>query len=188
MKHSAVSGNRRAGSGQATVEVDHHVNTTPGDRKRVEQLEAIGTPDPNDAKQYFSWWRMRNPYMAPSDEKWFRDLEPLLRSNSDFTDSDLQTLGLGMSYSGRTTLNYMLKTELQVTAPVFKIPFFVIQGEQDMATPTSVAAEYFKMVKAPRKKLIVIKDAGHFAIVTHRAEFLAVLLKEVRPIAVKSEH
>src|SRR5438132_11140941 len=32
------------------------------DRKRVEQLEVIGTPDPANAAQYFSWWKMRNPY------------------------------------------------------------------------------------------------------------------------------
>jgi hypothetical protein len=37
------------------------------------------------------------------------------------------------------------------------------------------------------KKLIIIKHAGHFALVTHREEFLATLVKEVRPIAVKSE-
>jgi pimeloyl-ACP methyl ester carboxylesterase len=63
----------------------------------------------------------------------------------------------------------------------------VIQGKEDMATPTSVAVQYFKVVNAPTKKLILIEDAGHFALVTHRDEFLAALVKYVRPVAIKSE-
>jgi pimeloyl-ACP methyl ester carboxylesterase len=58
---------------------------------------------------------------------------------------------------------------------------------EDMATPTSVAAAYFDVVRAPEKKLILIKHAGHFALVTHCNEFLAALIRDVRPIAVKSE-
>ena len=81
----------------------------------------------------------------------------------------------------------MLTTELPTTARILKVPFFVIQGREDMATPTSVAVSYFNVVKAPKKKLIIIEHAGHFALVTHREEFLAALVKEVRPIAVKSE-
>ncbi|MBZ5537541.1 MAG: alpha/beta hydrolase [Acidobacteriia bacterium] len=157
------------------------------DRKRVEQLEAIGTPDPTNATQYFSWWRMRNPYMSPDDARWFEELGQMVRSNPEFTEEYMKTLGDGMNYSGRTTLNAMLTTELPTTANTLKVPFFVIQGEEDMVTPTSVAVKYFNVVKAPKKKLILIEHAGHFAIVTHREEFLAALVKNVRPLAIKSE-
>ena len=92
-----------------------------------------------------------------------------------------------MGYSGRTTLSAMLATELPTTANTLKVPFFVIQGKEDMVTPTSVAVKYFNIVKAPKKKLIIIDHAGHFAFVTHREEFLAALVKYVRPFAVKSE-
>lgn len=157
------------------------------DRKRLEQLEAIGTPDPNNAAQYFSWWSMRNPYMSPDDTKWFEELGQVVRSNPEFTEEYLKRLGDGMSYSGRTTLSAMLSTELPTTANILRVPFFVIQGKEDMVTPTSVAVKYFNVVKAPKKKLIIIDHAGHFVFVTHREEFLAVLVKDVRPLAVKSE-
>ena len=65
-------------------------------------------------------------------------------------------------------------------------PFFVIQGKEDMVTPTSVAVKYFNVVKAPKKKLILIEHAGHFALVTHSAEFLSALVKYVRPLAIES--
>ena len=81
----------------------------------------------------------------------------------------------------------MLSTELPTTAGTIKVPFFVIQGKEDMATPTSVAVQYFNVVKAPKKKLILIEHAGHFALVTHREEFLAALVKYARPLAMKAE-
>ncbi len=158
------------------------------DRKRVEQLEAIGTPNPNDAKQYFSWWSMRNPYMSPDDTKWFQELRQIARSSpEEFTEEYMKTVGEGMSYSGRTTLSSMLATELPTTANTFKVAFFVIQGKEDMVTPTSVAVEYFNAVKAPKKELILVEHAGHFALVTHQEEFLAALVKYARPLALRSE-
>ncbi len=153
------------------------------DRKKVELMEAIGTPDPKDAQQYFSWWSMRNPYISPADAKWFTDLRQLARSEPEFTEEYLKAFGEGMQFSGRSTLNAMLNEDLPTTARIIKVPFFVIQGKEDMATPTSVAVKYFKVVKAPRKKLIIIEHAGHFALVTHREEFLQTLVKEVRPLA-----
>jgi len=157
------------------------------DGKRVEQLEAIGTPNPNDAKEYFSWWSMRNPYMPDDDKKWFEALREITRSDPRFTDEFMKTFGDGMMYSGRTTVSAMVATELPTTARTLKVPFFVIQGKEDMVTPTSVAVQYFRVVKAPKKKLILINGAGHFALVTHREEFLAALVKYVRPLATKSE-
>ncbi|MEW6731708.1 MAG: alpha/beta hydrolase [Acidobacteriota bacterium] len=184
---AAYIGTGQVGSWRASVQAQFDFMLTnaraANDRKRVEQLEAIGTPDPNNATQYFSWWSMRNPYMTQADVKWFQDLIQLIKSNPDFTEEDLKTFGAGMVYSGRTILNSMLTTEFPTTARVLKVPFFVIQGKEDMATPTSVAVEYFNVVKAPKKKLIIIDQAGHFALVTHREEFLAALVKDVRPLA-----
>ena len=157
------------------------------DRKKVELMESIGKPDPTSAEQYFSWWRMRNPYMVQSDAKWFESLTEVVRTDPAFTEEYMKAFGEGMSYSGRTILSAMLGTEFPTTARTFKLPFFVIQGKEDMATPTSVAVSYFNVVTAPMKKLILIPHAGHFALVTHSDEFLAVLVKEVKPLALRSQ-
>lgn len=186
---AAYVGTGQVGSWRANVQAQFNFllarARAANDRKRVEQLEAIGTPDPDNAEQYFSWWSMRNPYMARADAKWIEDLIRMMQS--DLTEADMRMFGAGMEYSGRTTLSAMLATELPTTARVVKVPFFVIQGKEDMATPTSVAVKYFNVVKAPKKKLIIIEGAGHFALVTHREEFLAALIKFVRPVAVKNE-
>lgn len=188
---AAYIGTGQVGSWRANVQAQFDFmlakSRAANDRKKVEQMEAIGTPDPKNAEQYFSWWRMRNPYMTRADAKWFEDLKQIVQGNPDFTEEYLKAWGDGMGYSGRTTLNAMLATEFPTTDNIIKVPFFVIQGKEDMATPTSVAVQYFNVVKAPRKKLILIEHAGHFALVTHREKFLAALVKYVRPLAVKSE-
>jgi pimeloyl-ACP methyl ester carboxylesterase len=188
---AAYIGTGQVGSWHANVQAQFSFLLTKAraanDRKRVQQLEAIGTPDPNDANQYFSWWSIRNPYMPADDAKWFQELHKIAKSDPQFTDEFMKTLGDGMTYSGRTTVNAMLTEELPTTASRLAIPFFVIQGREDMVTPTSVATQYFNVVRAPKKKLILIAHAGHFALVTHREEFLSALVKYVRPLAVKSE-
>lgn len=187
---AAYVGTGQVGSWRANVRTQFDFmlakSRAANDRKKVELMEAIGTPDPTDAKQYFSWWRMRNPYMPRADAKWFDDLMLMIQTNPEFTEEYLKAWSDGMGYSGRTTLSGMLGTELPTKARTIKVPFFVIQGNEDMATPTSVAVQYFNVVKAPRKKLILIEHAGHFALVTHRDEFLAALVKYVKPLAIKS--
>ena len=61
------------------------------------------------------------------------------------------------------------------TATSFKIPYYVIQGRHDLFTPTPLVEAYFNKVSAPKKRLIVIEDAGHFALATHQAEVIAAL-------------
>src|SRR5437899_5430189 len=74
---AAYVGTGQVGSWHAAVQAQFDFmlakSRAANDRKKVELMEAIGTPDPKDVAQYFSWWRMRNPYMARADAKWFED-------------------------------------------------------------------------------------------------------------------
>lgn len=60
--------------------------------------------------------------------------------------------------------------------PRFEVPFFLFQGESDVITLTSLAEEYFEEIKAPKKQLALIKNAGHFAAFTEPEQFLDQLL------------
>jgi pimeloyl-ACP methyl ester carboxylesterase len=63
------------------------------------------------------------------------------------------------------------------------VPFFLLQGETDVITLTTLAEEYFVEVQAPTKELALIRDAGHFAAFTQPERFLAELRTRVRPLA-----
>lgn len=153
-----------------------------GDQATVAKLTAIGKPDPTDAKAYFSWWSIRNPYVAASDRAFLASLRVLVQKDPDLA-SQLESIGNGMRFSGETTVNDMLAEDLPNTAPQLAVPFIVIGGADDIITPTSVAKKYFDVVRAPQKRWIEIPNAGHFAIVTHAAQFRDALVQNARPLA-----
>jgi pimeloyl-ACP methyl ester carboxylesterase len=61
----------------------------------------------------------------------------------------------------------------------FRIPMFVIQGEEDFTTPTELARQYLESLKAPRKEFVTIKGGGHFAMFMHSEQFLKELISRV---------
>jgi pimeloyl-ACP methyl ester carboxylesterase len=63
--------------------------------------------------------------------------------------------------------------------------FFVVQGQDDVVTPTRAAIDYFQGVTAPLKGLTLIPDAGHLAFMTAPKAFLAALTDKVRPVAIR---
>jgi pimeloyl-ACP methyl ester carboxylesterase len=63
------------------------------------------------------------------------------------------------------------------------LPFVVIQGEDDIQTPTSLAAEYLEAIEAPAKRFVSLPGGGHMASVAMPEAFLQALLAEVRPFA-----
>ena len=78
----------------------------------------------------------------------------------------------------------LIDTNLPKTACYIHTAYFVIQGQDDVITRTQAAVEYFKCVKAPKKELILIPNAGHFAFMTASDKFLEVLTSKVRPVAI----
>jgi pimeloyl-ACP methyl ester carboxylesterase len=67
------------------------------------------------------------------------------------------------------------------------VPFFILQGENDVLTPPNLAEEFFTDVVAPLKDMAVIRDAGHFAAFMQPEQFLNELLIRVRPLATAPE-
>ena len=145
-----------------------------GDATMLTSLEAIGAPDPKNVKQYFSFSRPLRQHMCASDTRWLAGLKELLIASGE-TDASIQVLGAGMSASGEALIDATIETDLPATARVFRIPYYVIQGRHDLFAPTELAEAYFANVTAPRKQLIVIEDAGHFALATHAEELVRAL-------------
>lgn len=63
------------------------------------------------------------------------------------------------------------------------VPFVVIQGSEDIQTPTSLAAAYLEAIEAPAKRFISLPGGGHMASVAMPEAFLQALLAEARPFA-----
>jgi proline iminopeptidase len=148
-----------------------------GDTAALADLEAIGKPDPKNVKQYFGFSRPIRQNMNASDTAWLTGLRKAYSANGE-TEGMVKTIGDGMSASGSALIGASVEGDLSATATSFKIPYYVIQGRHDLFTPTTLVEAYFAKISAPKKRLIIIEDAGHFALATHQAEVIAAL-KEV---------
>jgi proline iminopeptidase len=148
--------------------------TEKGDTAALAALDAIGKPDAKNVKQYFGFSRPIRQHMNASDTAWLTGLKNAYDANG-VTEATLKAIGDGMSASGSALIEASVAGDLSATATSFKIPYYVIQGRHDLFTPTPLAEAYFNKVSAPKKRLIIIEDAGHFALATHQAEVIAAL-------------
>lgn len=153
------------------------------DTKSLKMLEAIGKPDPKNAQQYFSFSKNLFAVMSPSDQNWLKGLRTATPVSLGISSEDYRNLADGMTFSSEHVLADQIATDLPKTAVEIKTAFFIIQGRDDVTTPTSAAVDYFKHVKAPIKELVLI-DGGHFAFMTHGGQFLDALVRKVRSVAI----
>ena len=150
-----------------------------GDTAALAVLEGIGKPDPKNVKQYFGFSRPIRQHMNASDTAWLTDLKNTYSASGE-TESAIKAIGDGMTASGSALIDASVEGDLSATATNFKIPYYVIQGRHDLFSPTPLVEAYFNKVSAPKKRLIVIEDAGHFALATHQAQVIAALKEILR--------
>jgi pimeloyl-ACP methyl ester carboxylesterase len=149
----------------------------PGNQAMLDVLEEIGEFDPTDVQDFLAVNRFLRQYLGPADADW---LDGIGARTAQAVSPDIaNAIGGGMNLSGRTLFSTQIREDLVSTANSFEIPFIVIQGEEDLFTPTPVAVQYFDAVSAPRKEMRIISGAGHFALVTHTEEFVAVITEAV---------
>jgi pimeloyl-ACP methyl ester carboxylesterase len=150
-----------------------------GDSTGLAALEAIGKPDSENVQQYFAFSRPIRQNMDASDTAWLTGLKDAYNANGE-TESTLKAIGDGASASGRALIEASVATDLPATAISFKVPYYVIQGQDDLFAPTPLVKAYFNRISAPKKRLSIIEDAGHFALATHQAEVIAALKEILR--------
>lgn len=83
----------------------------------------------------------------------------------------------GMAFSQEQMLGAMLDEKIEGLGLSFEIPIIFIQGSEDKLCPTSMVEDYFQSISAPKKKFIVLEDAGHLALLKNRGLFREVLLE-----------
>jgi pimeloyl-ACP methyl ester carboxylesterase len=130
-------------------------------------LDTIGTLDPSDPSDMRILNREIRRRLGAADAAWLMGL--LERARAVSTPQDFADADAGMTLSGRALAADMRAENLFASAPRLKIPVTIIQGQDDLFTPTGPAAAWLDALNAPRKKLILINGAGHFALLTHGA-------------------
>jgi pimeloyl-ACP methyl ester carboxylesterase len=157
------------------------------DVNAAEELETIGAPPYDDVRKLAKERQLESKFAATSEQKfnsidYVRSLYP-----PDFTDKDMADRNAGFFASnyalyGQKMDGPLLSVNLFSTAVDFRLPMFFIQGALDDVTPTSLVTEYVRSMRAPRKALKVIPNAGHLAVIAVPDVFLQELQHVLVPI------
>jgi pimeloyl-ACP methyl ester carboxylesterase len=185
---AAYVGTGQVASWMAMVNIQYDVLLAKarrdGNQAIVKELEAIGRPGPTNADHFnfLNKYHFRSLW-APSDQEWLQHLRSQAAELKAREPEQFKNLEDGMQFTGEHVLPDQIATNLPKTACYIHTAYFVIQGQDDIISPTQAAVDYFKCIKAPKKELILIPNAGHFAFMTAPDKFLEALTSKLRPIA-----
>lgn len=151
-----------------------------GDRTALEELRAIGPPPYAD----FRGWSVQRKWanLFEHADLFINGMFGAALSAPGYSLADLDDWNNGQDVSGRQLIPQTSKLDMRALGGQFALPVFVIQGAEDFTTPTGLARELVASIRAPRKELVTIRGAGHFAVFMRTDEFLQELLKRVRPL------
>lgn len=137
------------------------------DQESADKLKSIGPPPYDDAKNAGQLFRIVKKYESENSiaapDSWWKpapgyDNEKDGKHRYEGDDYSFihyvghKKLGIkGMN----STIDFM-KDGLN-----FKIPVYLIQGENDILTPKEITIEYFDKMKAPEKDLFLLPGAAH---------------------------
>jgi pimeloyl-ACP methyl ester carboxylesterase len=111
-----------------------------------------------------------------SDGKALEFLGPMALTTPGLSLWDLHERQLGFARVPTWSVyNEMLTTSLRAKTE-FQLPVYFIQGADDDLTQAALVRQYFDSIHAPRKEIVLIPGAGHFAVWVANDVFLAKLL------------
>jgi pimeloyl-ACP methyl ester carboxylesterase len=182
---AAYVGTGQFASFEGTVEAQliylRRVAEETNDAKLVAELDALSALDPQGLEQFFAIIQLLNSHLSADDAAWNQRMQsrpPLI-----MTAEELANWQAGRQASAGWLMPQVGEVDLFSTALRLEIPYIVIQGSDDIFTPTDTAIAYFEQVDAPSKELVIVEGAGHFPHLTHTDQFLSALVRTARPFA-----
>jgi pimeloyl-ACP methyl ester carboxylesterase len=141
-----------------------------GDARAIRELEAIGPPPYSSGRGYQVQRRWSNLFEGA--DAFIASMMGFALSAPGYTTRDVNDWADGQMLSAERLVPQATAMPASTLIGSFAVPVFVIQGDEDFTTPTSLAKAFVDGVVAPRKAFVTIKG-GHFAVFMHPSEFLA---------------
>lgn len=137
------------------------------DKDSIEKLESLGKPPYTNAKDYGQLLRIVKKYerknSTPAPASWF-ELAPEYDNEKDSAhryDGDDYSFVHFVGHGKLGIKSMVLEIDFNKNGTEFKIPVYLIQGENDILTAMEVNKPYFDKIVAPDKAYFVIPNAGH---------------------------
>ena len=113
---------------------------------------------------------------AKDDAEKIRSLSPL------YSKYDEASVSLGELNSVKNLEPQIARIDLSKDVS-FRCPVFFFAGADDRTTPRSLVEEYFAMIQAPAKKLIIVERAAHYVVNEAPGVVLVDLVRDVLPLS-----
>lgn len=152
------------------------------DADAIEDLKRVGSPPYDSLAELATQrkWAARYEGYASNLDMVIAELLAPRASLRDTSDLVRGLLRSQEHFFGSSMDGPFLETDLRELGPRFEVPMFVVQGLEDDYTPPELSRSYVEWIDAPVKEFVGLQDAGHFALVSRAAEFLAIIRERLR--------
>ena len=150
----------------------------------VRELEDIHPPPYKDLPTLLVQRKWMDVCDLPSERNLFRNMAPAVAFAPNYSLKDIWDMQQATAFSQQTLFAALNPFDSRVLGLDFAVPYFIFEGDKDLNTPTILAQRYFATLHAPVKGFVLLKDAGHDAVLTVPDAFLKELVAHVRPLAV----
>jgi proline iminopeptidase len=106
----------------------------------------------------------------------------LTEFSPEYTEADIAAINKGSQLSLGPLLPDLLGFDYSRVTE-WHCPIIIFAGRHDFTTPSVVAAEWFKKIHAPEKKLVWFENSAHMMMVEEPGRMLVHLVEDVRPLA-----
>lgn len=103
----------------------------------------------------------------------------------EYTDDDVRNAFKGQPPVSAALLPAILSTDLS-TIRTLRTPLLLLLGRYDINVSSEVAAEWFKTVRAPSKRIVWFERSGHHVTSEEPGKLLNTLVTHARPIAARA--
>lgn len=133
----------------------------------LEILQELGKPPYDNAKNYGQLIRIIKKYerenSTPAPDNWFM-LAPEYNNEKDAKDREDGDDYSFINFVGNKKLgikSMVSEINFKENGQKFKIPVYLIQGEQDILTAKAINKPYFDSITAPKKEYFLLPNAAH---------------------------
>lgn len=159
-----------------------------GDKKEIEKLKKQGMPPyyGNNITwkeaayiNYLSDYMTKDPDISNPGYNTLKDL-----SSPEYGLYDKAAFFLGLYYTFSHVYQQLYSIDFTKQAAKINVPVYFIEGRHDVNAPPTLVQEYYKVLKAPKKKFIWFEHSGHDAWMNESHKFVDtmvnIVLKETK--------
>ena len=153
-----------------------------GNRKAINTLERIGEPPYEQLRD----WGVKQQVAETADTAYGQLAKGMLGQllfSPDYSLRDVFHFAAGQQFSGSRLYNQWMDFDAHRLGPSFGTPIVIIQGTDDVMTPTALVEAWLETVDAPHKVFVPIEGGGHLVMATAGEAYLVALLSHARPLA-----